>query len=195
MSKNYIFTNIVLFIKCELQSTQFILEQIMKYSIVLVWLFLCSVALANDLETLKTPTQKNDSLFTQEEKQYLDNKKVIKMCIMEDSKPVESFENGNHQGIVGDIFTVFQSYLPIPIQFIPINNFQEAQKNISNGTCDIKSIVIRESIPYQFLLTTDPYLTDKLVLITTNDEPFINSLDESFKDKKLVVRNVAYRIS
>jgi len=166
----------------------------MKYSAVIVWLFFCSVVLANDLKPFKIHTQEDNSLFTPEQKQYLSNKKVIKMCIIEDSTPIEFFENGNHQGIVGDIFTVFQSYLPIPIQLVPVNSSQEAQKNISNGTCDIKSLVIKEAIPYSYILTTKPYLNDQLVLMTANDKPYIQNLNETLKDKKFVVRHKAYQI-
>lgn len=166
----------------------------MKCGAVIVWLFLSSVVLANNLEAVKTYTDMNNSLFTQDEKEYLYNKKVIKMCIIKDSRPVEFFENGKHKGVVGDIFTIFKSYLPIPIILVPVHNSEEAQKNLSNGNCDIKSIVIKESIPYRYLLTTKPYLSDQLVLMTTNDKPFIQNFNESFKNQKFVVRHKAYQI-
>jgi PAS domain-containing protein len=169
-------------------------EQMMKLSIFIVWLFLYSVALSNNLENSKTNMQTDNSLFTQEEKEYLEKKKVIKMCIIEDSRPVEFFENGKHKGVVGDIFTIFKSYLPIPIQLVPVHNTGEAQKYLSDGTCDIKSLVIKESIPYNYILTTKPYLNDLLVLMTTNDKPYIQNLNENLKDKKFVVRHKAYQI-
>jgi signal transduction histidine kinase len=166
----------------------------MKLSVLIVWLFLYSVALSNNVENSKTNTQIDNPLFTQEEKEYLKKKKVIKMCIVEDSRPIEFFENGKHQGVVGDIFTIFKSHLPIPIKIVPVHDTQEAQKNISNGNCDIKSLVIKEAIPYSYILTTNPYLSDSLVLMTTNDKPYIQNLHENLKNKKFVVRHKAYQI-
>jgi PAS domain S-box-containing protein len=166
----------------------------MKLSVFIVWLFLYSVALSNNVENSKTNTQTDYSLFTQEEKEYLKKKKVITICILKDSYPIEFFENGKHQGVVGDIFTIFKSYLPIPIQLVPVHNTGEAQKYLSDGTCDIKSLVIKEAIPYNYILTTKPYLNDPLVLMTTNDKPYVRNLNENLKDKKFVVRHKAYQI-
>jgi len=166
----------------------------MKFGIFIVWLLFYSVALANNLEMNTINIQKDNSLFTQEEEEYLKKKKVITMCIIDNSPPVEFFENGKHQGVVGDIFTIFKSYLPIPIKIVPVHDAQEAQKYLSDGTCDIKSIVIKEAIPYHYLLTTQPYVTDQLVLMTTHNKPFIQTFNESFRDKKFVVRHKAYQI-
>jgi len=166
----------------------------MKLSVFIVWLFLYNIALSNNVENNKTSTQTDNSLFTQEEKEYLEKKKVITICILEDAYPIEFFENGKHQGVVGDIFTIFKSYLPIPIKLVPVHNTGEAQRYLSNGTCDIKSLVMKDAIPYHYLLTTKPYLNDQLVLMTTNDKPFIQNLNGNLKDKKFVVRHKAYQI-
>lgn len=166
----------------------------MRYGAVIVWLFCWSVALATDIETLTRYTDTNNSLFTKQEEIYLEKKKVIKVCIIENIHPMEYFENGKHQGIIGDIFTIFKVHLPIPITFIPVANTEEAHKNLSNGTCDIKSIVVRGAIPSQYLLTTQPYLTDQLVLMTTHNKPFIQTFNESFRDKKFIVRHKTYQL-
>ncbi len=45
----------------------------MKYGVIIVWLFCCSLLWANNLETTKSSTDANNSHFTQEEKEYLKN--------------------------------------------------------------------------------------------------------------------------
>lgn len=166
----------------------------MKYRVIVVLILFFTFLVSNDLKNTTQPINTNNSLFTKEEMNYLTNKKVIKICIMEDSHPMEFFANEKQQGVIGEIFTIFQSNLPLKIKLIPVNNSKKAQNNLLNGNCDIKSIVIQESNPYKYIYTTKPYLDDQLVLITKNDKPYISKLNENFRTQKFIVRHEAYKI-
>lgn len=79
-------------------------------------------------------------IFNDQQKLYLQNKKVIRMCVDPDWMPFESIQDGKHVGIASDVFGLFAKQLPIPVQLVPTDSWQESLLKGKDRECDIFSL-------------------------------------------------------
>ena len=123
--------------------------------------------------------------FTKIQKDYLDNKKTITMCIDPNWMPFEKFDkNGNHVGISADYMKLFSKNLNINIKAIVTTTWDETLKKAKNRECDIISLAMQTKKRKEYLNFTLPYLTIPLVVTTTMDKPFIDNI-AMLKDKSI----------
>ena len=83
-----------------------------------------------------------DIVFTEEEKTYLENKKVITMCVDPDWVPFEKInKNGKHEGIATDLINLISKRLNIQITLIPRKTWEETLEYSKSKKCDILSFI------------------------------------------------------
>jgi len=140
-----------------------------------------------ELTYAKLNGSKEKLLFTEEEYNYLNSKKELKMCIDPDWLPFEKLENGKHQGIVSEIFKLFKKDLNIPIKIVETTSWKESLTTAKLRRCDILSAVVKTPEREKYLSFTKPYMAFPEVLVTREKEPFIANLDNAFNKKIGVV--------
>jgi PAS domain S-box-containing protein len=117
--------------------------------------------------------------LTKEEKEYLQNHKIIKVCINPDWVPIEfRDEKGNPAGISIDILKTLADKLNLKLKFIKTSSWVESQQFLKEKKCDILPTAVMTDKRKKYAIFTKPYLSYKLAVITTNDKPIINNLDE-----------------
>jgi diguanylate cyclase (GGDEF)-like protein len=130
-----------------------------------------------------------DFLLTEDEKEYLEKKKRILMCIDPQWYPFEAIENKKHIGIAADVMKNFEEKLGIPIEYVPVKSWQESIELAKKRECDIFSLASRTPSRLEYMNFTSPYLTLPIVIATTNDslyfsvatrndEPLLNEIFE-----------------
>ncbi len=124
--------------------------------------------------------------LTLEQKEYLENKKIIKMCIDPNWMPFEKIENGKHIGISADYIELFIQKIGISIALIPTKTWVESLEKAKNRECDILALASNTSKRKKYMNFTKPYLTSPIVIATRAGIPFINDLKQII-DKKLGV--------
>ena len=124
--------------------------------------------------------------FTDKQKNYLQNKKEITMCVDPDWIPFEGIKNGNHIGITADVINKFRQQLPIPITLIRTQDWQESLLKVKQRQCDILSLAANTSERSKYMDFTLPYIDLPVVLATKMDTFFIDDISK-IKDKKLGV--------
>lgn len=125
-------------------------------------------------------TNQRDINLNKKEKQYLENKQQITMCIDPNWMPFEKFDaNGNHIGMTADYYNIFQEILNISIKVIQTKTWDESLKSAKSRNCDILSLVMETPERKKYLRFTTPYLKIPLVLATKLDVPFINNLEST----------------
>jgi len=124
--------------------------------------------------------------LTLDEKEYLKNKKTIKMCTDPDWMPFEKIENGKHIGLASDYMKIIENAIGIPIVLIKTNSWHESISKAKNRKCDIFSMVpiIKERKKYMDF--TSPFLDIPMVITTKIDKQFIDNI-EQILDKKIGV--------
>ncbi len=147
------------------------------------------------LENVLNPKLKNDVnsslkeasngfMITQEEQEYLKNKKKITMCIDPDWMPYESLTQGRHVGLAADYFKIFQERLTIPIEVVQTQNWMESIEFAKQRKCDIFSLAMQTPQRKEYMNFTTPYIRGPLVLATKLDAPFIVDF-KSFTNERL----------
>jgi polar amino acid transport system substrate-binding protein len=143
------------------------------------------------LNTLNKNIQDSIS-FTQEEKNYLFNKKVIKMCIDPDWLPLEKNDNGKHIGMSSDYMNLLKEKINIPIEMVNTKTWLESIEFAKQRKCDIYSLVMATPERKMYMNFTQPYLKIPLVLVTRNDEIFYSDVT-AIQDKAIaIVEGYAY---
>jgi len=130
----------------------------------------------------KTP---NKFSLTQEEKSYLQKKKVINVCVSRDKMPLEAInENNQYEGIVADILKLMQKNSNITFAYIPSDNWTQKLDLMKEKKCDVISLTMQTPSRKKYMDFTTPYVSFPFAIATKNSEIFIDNLD-SLNGKKV----------
>ncbi|MEA3383851.1 MAG: transporter substrate-binding domain-containing protein, partial [Campylobacterota bacterium] len=121
-----------------------------------------------------------------EEKNYLKNKKVIKMCVDPNWMPFEKIENGKYIGLVSEYMGMFSKKIDLPFELVATTTWLESLEKIKNRECDILTLAEKTPSREKFVDFTTPYISIPVVIATKVGIPFIDDL-EQLKNKKLGV--------
>jgi len=122
--------------------------------------------------------------LTNEEKQYLKTKKVIKMCVDPDWMPFEKIENNKHIGIASDYIKIISHKIDVPINLVKTNSWIQSIQKAKNRECDIFPIVGMTPNRKKYMNFTTPYIKTPIVMATKSKElyvaDFTKVLDKTF---------------
>ena len=116
------------------------------------------------------------STLTQEEKNYLKNKKEISVCVKENWLPFEDYKDGKFIGMSADYLNLYTSKLGLSLKIINAKTQEEVVKLLEKKACDVKPVVASTQklrIPYK---SSTPHISDSIVLATRIEQPFVNNL-------------------
>jgi PAS domain S-box-containing protein len=119
-----------------------------------------------------------NNILTYDEKMYLKNKNTIKMCNIPDLIPIEFYEDNKIKGITIDTLKLVENRLNTKFESILVENFNEAIKNLQNGTCDIIPSVSKSDELVEFSTLTSPVLNYKYAIITQKGKPVVQNIEE-----------------
>ncbi|MEA3331266.1 MAG: diguanylate cyclase [Campylobacterota bacterium] len=118
------------------------------------------------------------------EKEYLKNKKELRVCSNPKWMPLEQITDGELIGISADYLKIIESKIDIPITLIQTENLEQSLDYFKKQKCDILSIFASTPKRKAYMNLTTPYLSTPLVIATTADKFFISNIEEIL-DKKL----------
>ena len=128
----------------------------------------------------------NTFFLNDEERNYLEKKKVITMCVDPNRMPYEKIENNKHIGISADYIKLIEEKIKTPITLIPTQSWTHSLILAQDRVCDIFPLIIATSEREKFLNFTNPYLNVPLVVATNINVPFIDNFSQ-IKNKKIAV--------
>ena len=100
--------------------------------------------------------------------------------------PYEAFNHdGKYIGIVAEHLKLIEDRLNIHFRTIPTRNWDESVEKITSGAADIISETIDSPLG-SFLLFTDSYLKNPIVIIMDSAQSYVESLKQ-IKDRKIAV--------
>ena len=119
----------------------------------------------------------NKSFLSKEEKQYLSNNNIIKMCNIINLKPIEFYENKKTQGINIDLLNLIGKKINVKFENIIVQDYQTAKKYLEEKICDILPTT-SENKNSEKIVFTNPLLSYKLAIITQKGKPVVQDIDE-----------------
>lgn len=128
----------------------------------------------------------SDFYLTQNEKEYLNSKQNLKMCIDPFWYPIEFIKDGKISGITSDLKRYFEEKIQINIDVVPTNNWNESLDFIKDKKCDIISSISPSYDRMSYLNFTKPILTLPVVIATQKDKPFLRDIS-GLRNQKIVI--------
>ena len=154
------------------------------------------------LGLLQRPLDINDLIYTKHleknlilstsEKEYLNSKETIKMCIDPLWMPFEKNENGKHIGVTADYFQLIEEKINIPIEVVPTKTWTQSLQYGEQRKCDIFSLMMETPKRRNFLDFTKPYLNIPLVIASDLHTTYIESIEQVQNEKLGIVKGYAY---
>lgn len=128
----------------------------------------------------------SDFYLTQNEKEYLNGKQNLKMCIDPFWYPIEFIKDGKISGITSDLKRYFEEKIQINIDVVPTNNWNESLDFIKDKKCDIISSISPSYDRMSYLNFTKPILTLPVVIATQKDKPFLRDIS-GLRNQKIAI--------
>jgi PAS domain S-box-containing protein len=119
----------------------------------------------------------NKSFLSKEEKNYISNNNIIKMCNILNLKPIEFYENEKIQGINIDLLNLIGKKINVKFENIIVKDYQTAKKYLEDKICDILPTIYQEK-DLENILFTKPLLSYKLAIITQKGKPVVQDINE-----------------
>ena len=118
------------------------------------------------------------SFLTNSEKEYINQKKIIKVCTFSDIKPIEFYEDKEFQGINIDLLNLLSRKLEIKFEYIKFYDSRIAKNSFENGICDIFPSTNQNRNLKDIALFTNSISNYKLAIITKKNKPVVENIDE-----------------
>lgn len=118
------------------------------------------------------------NFLTKKESNYITKRKIIRMCNINDLKPISFKDDGKLNGIAIDVLKKIETL--INVRFIPIEtkSWEESKEYLKTNKCDIIPTVTNSNELIDYAKFTKPYLNYKLAIITQKNKPVVSSLDD-----------------
>jgi signal transduction histidine kinase/ABC-type nitrate/sulfonate/bicarbonate transport system substrate-binding protein len=136
-------------------------------------------------EHLKDLIYKNkfdDARFSQTELNYLKKHPVIKMCSNPNWEPIEFLNTSTKfpDGIAIDTMKLLEKSLKksIKFEYVPTSSWTQSQQYLKEKKCDILPAAIKTKKREKYANFTQSYLQYPLAIITKNDKPFVNNIEQ-----------------
>lgn len=129
--------------------------------------------------------------FTDAEKEYLDNKKIIRVCADPDWMPFEKLEGGRHSGMAADFINLMQKKSGIQLYMVQTDTWAESLAMAQNRECDIISLAMRTPERLKYFSFTTPYMVIPTVIATSINDPFIDKIDDVLDKSFATVKGYA----
>jgi len=125
----------------------------------------------------------NKITLTSQERSYLDEKKEIRICVLDSLTPFTFKENDRLRGVGYELLEEIKKNTNTPYKPVFAKNWEESLANLKEKKCDLLPIAT-ESMCNTSLHVTSPYYHEPLVVVTNKKQNYIvemrNVLDKNF---------------
>lgn len=145
-------------------------------------------------EEFKTIQRKISQLpnLTIEEKEWIENNSLIRVGIDRDFPPFEFLDKFNqYSGLASDYLKIISKKTGLRFEIEKNSTWSEVVEKFKRKELDICPIITETPERLEYLIFTPPYQTYPFVIITKDDSPAINSLEEIVDLKTAIVEGYA----
>jgi len=124
--------------------------------------------------------------FTEKEKEYLENKKEIKVCVIRDFMPYSDIQDGKFIGAISDFMSLVEEKLALAVFPVETNSLSQSLEYLEDNKCNLIPSLAYSKERAKHLNFTQAYNEIHYVIVTENSIPFISDIRE-MKNKKVAV--------
>ncbi len=135
----------------------------------------------------------DDILFTKhklkyntQEKSYINQTKIINVCMDLDFSPYTLKDISGYNGISIDLFHLISEKSGLIFNYIPVKNRAEASIYIQQKRCSLVPHISTYKVNHPLVEPTHSYLHDHLAMVTSINSPYINNLSD-IQHKKIAI--------
>jgi len=120
-----------------------------------------------------------DNIFslTSKQKEYLENKKTIKMCVLPNAMPYSDIQNNKFVGVASDMIDALEKRIDTSFSLVKTQTWSQSLEYIKNRKCDILPTAQITENRKEYLNFTPAYVQIPSVIITNNETPFVENLE------------------
>jgi len=122
--------------------------------------------------------------LSSKEREYINKKKEVNMCIFPNLKPYSYIENDQLKGFAADFYALIGQNTGLKFKLIKTDSISQSLQYLKEKKCDILSSAESTNDRRTFANFTKPFMDVPFVLITDNKSPFIDNL-EVYQNKKI----------
>jgi PAS domain S-box-containing protein len=126
--------------------------------------------------------------LTQDEIDYLKNKKELTVCVQPNWMPYEGIKNGKYVGISADYLNIISNKIGVPLKIITDKTNNKVVEKLKKTQCDIKPIATKGKGKLHYK-ATKANIDDYVALVTKVEQPFIDDLNKYLDKKYVVIKN------
>lgn len=132
-------------------------------------------------------------LLNKEERQWLDQHRVIKVGIDPEYQPFEFLDkDGEYRGIAADYMHLLEKKLHVRFEIVKDASWQKVMEMARNRNLDMVAAANQTEERSRFLTFTKPYIKYPVVAVTRQSTPIYDGLDDLTGKKVAVVKDYAY---
>ncbi|QSX30539.1 diguanylate cyclase [Shewanella cyperi] len=102
----------------------------------------------------------------------------IRVCVDPDWLPFEALHEGRHIGISSDYLRYVADYLGFSIELIPTSSWQDTLELLKRGGCQLSPMLNKTRERNAYLRFSDVYFRSPNVLVSTKEQPFLQSFEQ-----------------
>ncbi|PHS36772.1 MAG: hypothetical protein COB07_12130 [Sulfurovum sp.] len=122
--------------------------------------------------------------FTQEEQNYLKEKKEIKLCFSPKGLPLFGYKEGQYIGILPEVMHLIERNIPIPFHYINVKTWEECINLSKDKKVDMAGVIITKPNLHTHLTASTKLMEAFIGIATKIKEPFFNELN-NLEGKKI----------
>ncbi len=127
-------------------------------------------------------------LLTQDEKNYLKDKKEITICFSHKGLPLFGYKDGQNVGILPEIMSLIEKKIPIPFRNVPVKTWKECIELSKEKKVDISAMIITSPNKHLHLIPSHKVLDGFIGIATKINEPFFNELNNLDRKKVAFIK-------
>jgi PAS domain S-box-containing protein len=116
-------------------------------------------------------------ILTQDEQNYLKEKKEITLCFSPKGLPLFGYKEGQNIGILPEVMSLIEKNIPIPFRYVPVKTWEECIELSKEKKVDIAAMIISSPNKHLHLIPSDKVLDGFIGIATKINEPFFHDLD------------------
>jgi len=139
---------------------------------------------------IELPASTKKFTLTEQEKTWLADHREMRLGVDPTSPPFEFLDATKiYSGIASDYVRRLNELMQVNMTPVPELSWSQVMRKAQKGEIDVLTSMVQTAERSEFLLFSEPYMSFPIVVLSREDAPFVNSVDDFESGKVAVIRD------